>query len=475
VNRRFFLLFLAPLISAMVALLSFAATEGTQGEHSPPSLVPGSLLDQNPPGRSTLDLTLEYPEDGASISGTACGTFVAGRAVAPDRRLPRFDVVIVIDTSRSTVDPSGSDINGNGVIGERRIDTMPWGFDVKNTDPGDSILAAEVAAARQIVGRLDPRAARVSVVRFAGEPPVSGRGSPRRPSGPAATTLEPLTSDFARIETVLGDVLASEPVGETHMAAGVDQAVIELMGLRGARSAPDPESEKVVFFFTDGQPTLPYGPDFEADDVRAVFQAADRAKDSGIRVHSFAIGDDALDGPLAAVEMARRTNGYFIPVRRPADLINAVKAVNIARLARLEIRNKTTGEAAYPFPATADGAWGGFIRLETGENELEITARAEDGTEATKGLTLHFEPDATAPPVPEHLVPTYNHLLEGCLAYLKEATLRLEEERNEKVRRELEMEIERERVKARARAAAQSKMLQLTIEEHEVDTGGQAK
>ena len=105
------------------------------------------------------------------------------------------------------------------------------------------------------------------------------------------------------------------------MAAGVDQATIELLGLRGGSLGADPESEKIVLFFTDGQPTLPYEAGFEADNVRAVLRAADRARRapaSGSTPSRSARRPST--GPIATVEMAERTDGYFTPVRRPGDL-----------------------------------------------------------------------------------------------------------------------------------------------------------
>ena len=376
-------------------------------------------------------------------------------------------MVLVIDTSRSTVDPTGADINGNGTIGKPRLGKIGSIFDVGSTDPGDSILAAEVAAARQLLRGLDPRSTRVAVVQFAGEPPGSGGGIFSRPPKRPAVTLEPLTNDYSRVEIALGNILLHDPAGSTHIAAGVDQATIELLGLRGAMSTVDAESEKVVFFFTDGQPTLPHGPGFEADNVRAVLRAANRANRGHIRIHSFAIGPDALEGPIATVEMASRTNGYFTPVRHPGDLMDAVEEVSFANLSEVRVHNNTTGDDADPFRTTADGTWGGFIKLEPGANEIEVTARADDGTEAKKVLAVHFQAEAPDPIVPRDLLVQRNRLLEDCLVNLKRVRMKAEEERNELVRRELKMEIERERLKARERAEEQRKQLQIGIEEDE--------
>jgi len=427
----------------------------------------GPLLVQGPKDAATrVRLEIDFPHDGARIKDSICGAFVSGRALAHHGELRKFDVVIVIDTSQSTSDPTGADINGNGVVGRPRLGSLGSIFTVGSTDPGDSILAAEVAAARQLLRGLDPRSTRVGVVRFAGDPPGSGGGifgrEPRRP----AITLEPLTNDYARIELALNNVLLDEPAGSTHIAAGVDQATIELTGLPGALSEKDPESEKVVFFFTDGQPTLPY-PNFEADNVRAVLRAADRANKMKIRIHSFAIGPEALDGPMATIEMASRTNGYFTPIRHPGDLVDVVEEVSFANLSEVRVHNVTTGADADPFRTTADGTWGGFIKLQPGANQIEISARAEDGASAKTSLALNFEPDAPDAAIPRDLVVQRNRLLEDCLINLKRVRMKAEEERNEAIRQELKMEIERERLKARERAAEQRKQLQIDIEKED--------
>ncbi|NJO38424.1 MAG: VWA domain-containing protein, partial [Rhizobiales bacterium] len=112
---------------------------------------------------TTLKLEIEEPKDG-SIVGTAEGAFLAGRAIALLGEFKRFDVMIVIDTSDSTRAASGADINGNGIVGAGGLSGI-----FKQTDPGDSILAAEIAAAKRVVESLDPRNTRVGVVTFAGE------------------------------------------------------------------------------------------------------------------------------------------------------------------------------------------------------------------------------------------------------------------------------------------------------------------
>jgi hypothetical protein len=440
------------------------ASNGSDAGERAGERAPG-LLGQIDDAPTRVHLTIDFPADGAVVADSICGVFVSGRAHALRGSRQRFDVMMVIDTSRSTIDPAGADINGNGRIGQQRLGRLGSIFGSGTTDSGDSILAAEVAAARHLLRGLDPRSTRVGLVVFAGDPGGGGWAYGNRK---AAYTMEPLTRDYSSIERALDDLLERDPEGNTHMAAGVDQATIELMGLRGATSTTDPKAEKIVFFFTDGQPTLPYGAGMEADNVRAVLRAANRAHRGGVRIHSFAIGPDALAGPIATVEMASRTEGYFTPVRHPGDLVDLVEEVSFANLDEVAVTSRTTGEPAKPYRITADGAWAGLVRMVPGENRVHVRARADDGAETQKTLKVTFVPEAPTPPLPNDFVVQRNRLLEDCLRDTKQLRLQAEQERAEAVRRELRVEIERERAKARERAAEQRKELQIEVEPDDI-------
>jgi len=406
-----------------------------------------------------LQMEIEHPRPDTVI-GSAAGAFVAGRAIAARGELKRFDVIFVLDTSQSTAAPTGVDVDGDGRVGQPPLGPVGQIFGM-NTDAGDSILAAEVAAARKILAGLDPRSTRVGVVTFAGEPAGSNRGffGSSRVVEPALT-VEPLTQDYERVERALERVLTRGPRGMTHMAAGVDQATVELLGLSGALSKPDAESEKAVLFFTDGQPTLPYQ-GLQADNVRAVLRAAQRAQRAGLRIHSFAIGPDALNGPIAPVEMASITEGSFTPVRNPGGLVTIVEGVSFANIDRIAVRNTTNGEEAHYVRSHADGSWDALVPLEPGKNRIEVTALASDGAMATEELTLHYAPDAEDPYVPRELVAKRNELLERRLVEIRRARVVAEREAAEETRRELALEIERERAKAQETAEKQRKELDL--------------
>jgi hypothetical protein len=422
------------------------------------AMPPGEKLLGSQSGSTELRLELERPTDG-EVVGDPNGAFLAGRAVATAGDFRHFDVMIVVDTSGSTFEPSGGDVNKNGVVG---TETFGGLFGMGSTDPGDSILSAEVAAAFQLLSGLDPRSTRVGLVTFAGEPEQPGLFGTAAP--PPAITEEPLTTDYERIRRALGGVLARGPAGNTHMAAGADQATIELKGLQGALSQTDPKSEKIVLFLTDGQPTLPAGPGFDSINVAAVLRAAERARRAGVRFHSFALGPEALAGPVAAVELASRTGGYFTPVRNPGDIVQVVEQVRFSNVQSVTIKNLSTDQLAKQTVVNADGTFGGLVPLQAGLNRLQVTAVADDGSKADQIVQVSYVPGTASPVLPRELLAMRNKLLEQKLVELRRERTEVEIQAAEQTRKELAIEIERERAKANEAAERQRKELQLDVE-----------
>jgi len=426
-----------------------------------PSAAPqkGPLLGRAGTLRTDLRIEIRNPKDG-SVVADANGAFVSGRALAIRGDYQRFDVALVLDTSGSTRDMSGTDVNGNGIVGKESLGGLFGG-----SDAGDSILAAEVVAAKRILRGLDSRNTRVALIIFAGQP-ASAPGTlvfGGRPP-PAAVTEEPLTSDYARVDRSLDRVLARGSVGMTYMSEGLRTAVREIKGFRGSLSTADPDSEKVILFFTDGQPTLPYDPMMEADNVRTVIRAADQAARAGVKIYSFALGPEALDGPVAAVEMAERTGGRFTPVRRPGDLVQVIENVSLANIEHLEIQNLSTKQPAEEMELNADGSFGALVPLKEGKNIIQVVARSSDGGEASARVSVAYARNAPRLDLPSDLIAQRNRLLQKKLIDLRRGNVEVEALRVERTRRELRIEIERERAEAKKRAARQRKELKLDVE-----------
>ncbi len=406
---------------------------------------------------TTLKLEIEEPTDG-SIVGSPEGAFLAGRALALLGEFKRFDVIIVLDTSGSTNAASGADINGNGIVGASGLSGI-----FKQTDPGDSILAAEVAAAKKVVESLDPRNTRIGLVTFAGTSdqydPYSGQVY--SDNNPDAITEEPLTTNYERVAKSLDRVFKRGPEGATNMTEGVRLAIKELKGFRGGMSKPDPGSQKVVLFFTDGQPTAPYPQTLSRENVNSVLRAASQARRADVQVHTFAIGPEALEGPIACVQLAAYTGGYFTPVSSPGDLPAVVETVNFANLETLEIKNVTNGAVATETIVNADGSFGALVPVQPGLNRLEVVAKATDGTSTKAEVTVSFAPGAPSTSLPRELVAMRNRLLERRLIAIKRGRIETERKAAEDARKELEIKIKSEREKAQADAERQRRNLRI--------------
>jgi Mg-chelatase subunit ChlD len=398
-------------------------------------------------------LEIEYPPDGLVLGPSECGLFVAGRAGPA-----KLDVVIVIDTSVSTAAASGADVDGDRRLGRSEFGRIGFTMGDRSTDPGDSILSAEVSAAKRLAQALDPRRTRLGLVSFSGGPADLVRGEPVLPN---ALTRVPLTDDLAQLEEGLEALRKGTPAGGTHMAAGVDRATVELLGLAGATSSADPSRRRAAVLLTDGAPTQPFGPERPADNVRAALRAADRARLARIRVSTLAIGPLALEGPVAVVEIAERTGGAFIPVRNTSDLLEAIGEVRLAEPVHVEIVNLTSGEKARALRMTPGGSWGGFVPLVPGENRIEVVARAESGRLVRRTLGVTLDDSAAAAALPREYDFLGSGAFGGCLRNVKRVELSAEELRRQQVRRELLLEMERERARARERAARQRKQLEL--------------
>ena len=93
--------------------------------------------------------------------------------------IQRIDVVIAVDTSYSTRDMTRLDLNRNGIVGTAKIRGRGPPHNIRDSDPGDSFLAAEVLAARSLVRGFSATEARFGIVSFTGDPLERGAAAER--------------------------------------------------------------------------------------------------------------------------------------------------------------------------------------------------------------------------------------------------------------------------------------------------------
>ncbi len=396
-----------------------------------------------------LRVTLAAPEPNSHVGGEDGRVFVSGRALSQASRADSFDVVIVIDTSYSTIAPSGADVDGDGQTGARVLSFFPplaWLLPFGNTDPGDNILAAEVEAARTLLEQLDPRTTRVGIVAFSGD---------TRESSPDARTVVPLTSRYRSVRNGLRMLLEDGPHGRTNMYDAVHVATQELGGFGNAISEPrgDPEEgTRVMLFMTDGRPTLPVA-QAPMENTRLAIGAARHAGNFEIRIDTFAIGRSATRHPIVTVEMAAATNGLFTAVEDPSDLIAVFENVSLARLESVDVRNETTGAHAEHVFVGADGVFSALVELNDGTNWLEVVAVDSEGVEGRQRVPVYRVPDSAPQQLTPRLEARRLRMLENRLAQLRKRGLEIQVARDEQLRRDLQVEIETARREQQLRRA----------------------
>ncbi|MBL4672768.1 MAG: carboxypeptidase regulatory-like domain-containing protein, partial [Arenicella sp.] len=193
-------------------------------------------------------VTITAPQDGAIIT------------VGPS------DVAIVIDTSGSTGNGSGADIDGDGIF--------------------DNILKAEIFAAKALLDFLNPETTNVAVIDFSS----------------SAILVQSLTNDFAAVNTALDQILASGPGGGTNFNSAMNVATTELAGLN-SRSFATP----VQLFLSDGSASVP------TSEIQ-------RAADGAIIVNSFAVGSGANISALQ--QISDGTGGAATPVPDASQIVD---------------------------------------------------------------------------------------------------------------------------------------------------------
>ena len=380
--------------ASLLSLL--AALAGTPAVAAPDATAP-SADTAAPADPASVRILTESPRPGEPVRNRVHQAPIRGNAIAEGDRPAAFDVMVVLDVSGSTKVASGVDVDGDGEVGiDPSFELLAPGAypeGTASTDPGDTILAAEVAAADALIASLDPGGRiRVGIITFSGEMNPD-TGQRKRYDQQDAWVDVPLTDDFASARSRLPTILARGPYGGTNFAAGLRLAVTELAGLSGARSRPREGAKKVVLFLTDGLPTFPIGAGSVADpgDTEAALTAARLAHKAGITVNTYALGPNALTNPFAATEVARITLGAFLPVRNPGNIVSFLQGVSFANVDDVVFTNLTTREVSYDVSLAPDGSFSGFVPVREGRNRVRVTALATNGNSGSLDLDLDFE------------------------------------------------------------------------------------
>jgi hypothetical protein len=327
------------------------------------------------------------PKDGSRITQEQNSILVSGKVAADLGQSPNVDIMFVIDVSGSTSQYAGTDLgdlsqlpdNSSGPFGFGRPQISIGGIGIGQPpvrNLRNSILAAEVGAARRLLLQLNSQATRIGVVAF----------------GESARLLQPLTHDFEQVRRALDGILRAGPYGGTNMAEGIRTAITELMGLGSSEKRAD--ATKVQFLLTDGFPTMPIGGGKRAtpEDTQLAINTGRLAGKAGIKVHVFALGEEALSYPRAAVGIAKESGATYTPVSRAADVLAVVENISAVGVDYIQIVNQTLGQKATQLRLAADGFFSSAVPVAEGRNQIEVFARASDGSTKRDSISIYYQP-----------------------------------------------------------------------------------
>ena len=365
------------------------------------------------------------PKEGSSITQQQNSILISGKVASQAARSENVDIMFIIDISGSTSLYAGVDFGDFGQLpdsssssgfGRPQITIGGFGLGLPPMrNLRNSILAAEVGAARRLLVQLNSQTTRVGIITFS----------------EGARVLQPLTRDFDHVRRVLDSVLAAGPNGGTNMVEGIRTGISELMGFGSSEKRA--EAVKAEFLLTDGFPTLPIGRGrVTPEDTDLAINAARLAGKAGIKVHVFALGEEALSYTRAAVGIAHESGGIYTPVSRAADVLAVVENISLVGVEYVQIVNQTTGQKATETRLAADGFFSSAVQVVEGQNQIEVIARASDGSTGRDSITVYYQSGN-------------QKSLELEVFLEKEKNLKLQVERLGKSQAEIQQEMERSR------------------------------
>jgi hypothetical protein len=427
----------------ILSLLGLFLASIAQAEPPTPSLGVVDASTAAAPDPGEVRLLIERPTGGSLVESNMHMAEIRGAATSASGQPKNFDVMIAIDVSQSTREASGADVDDDGEIGEdpHLGLYLPGEYpdEVRSTDPDDTILAAEVKAARALLESVDSKRVRVGLLTFSGEvDPTTGRQISRNQRD-AELEVE-LTQDYARVRRALDRVAARPPRGATNFAAGIRLATQELAGLSGAVSSARPDTKKVILFLTDGTPSFPAGQASVSDpgDLEAAVNAAQVAQAAGIRINTYALGNMALTRPIAATEIARVTLGTFTPVLEPGVIVATLQSVSFANIEDVGVLNLTTREYAPDVRLNPDGGFVAFVPVQEGENRVLVNVLASDGGEANFELEFRFRVKESEGRMKERELARLRRLNDELLRHVEAERIR-REKRRQRMEREVDI------------------------------------
>jgi hypothetical protein len=298
-----------------------------------------------------MRIELRSPAPGVPVRATEPAATVAGNVLVGGRRGVHYDVVVAIDVS---------------------------------ADGGQERIERQVAAARQFVRHAHDRLGDVRIGLLVHPAPrVGAEAGARREIA--------LTEDVRALEAALSRVAERGPASESvssdfsaALASGMAETqYLQLSADEGARLY----SRRVLLM--SGAPEVASGAA-----QRRIDDLARSARERGIAIHFFALGDAGSQRPPQPEwvdRVLRHARGSFTHVEPQRSEASYLREAGLPYLSDLRVRNETTGQESREVRFDETGRFRARVPAAFGHNEISVAASSSLGETVHARYTFEFD------------------------------------------------------------------------------------
>lgn len=329
-------------------------------------------------------LWIDSPRDNDQIYSASERVLVRGK-IGLDRQPQRepVDLVLLLDVSAATDEPSGLDVDGDGELGfhpGRYLRVLqPSDYDLHCTDPDDTILAAEIAAATRLIEHAGDERGRITLLAFTTDSVSSS--SQGTPAQWAPWRGELLHERLAQLR----DGANPKPLSQR---AELRQILSTGATRRGMR--------RVVALFAAtpapprGQTERPHAHPDRATPWSAALAPPMSLRSAGIELHTFGFGVPGASPPPDLLEFTGSAGGVYRELRKLSDVARVFRG-DVADLIRgIEIYNPDSGDRATDIALSGDGSFSGHLVLHEGRNRIQVRLDTSLQVLGEDGLAVDF-------------------------------------------------------------------------------------
>ena len=205
--------------------------------------------------------------------------------------------------------------------------------------------------------------------------------------GDKGELVAPITATRPELEKALATLDHKHGwYGGTNYAAALETATT---ALQNAPQDGKVERKRSILFLSDGYPTMPQP---EPEPAKQAIAAAKRAGAQGDHLHSFALGPEAVRGRDILSLMSKLADGTLTEIERPGDVLFHLPSVELSEIAEVKLENATTKQPGRAVRVLADGTFDGFVPLDPGRNQIQVTAIGIGGGRLEETRSVFYEP-----------------------------------------------------------------------------------